>query len=126
MTRLTYKSIMGDYGSVMEYPSKNDEIQALRNRLEKYEDFEIPLENLKWISLLGNSCYVVRADVIIKCHVLAVKFDEFHRIYYYIAGNYKIDEENTIPFQEWTNEQLFVDEKTARLYRGLVQNKEQR
>ena len=93
MTRLTYKSIMGDYGSVMEYPSKNDEIQALRNRLGKYEDFEIPLENLKWISLLGNSCYVVRADVIIKCHVLAVKFDEFHRIYYYIAGNYKIDEE---------------------------------
>lgn len=38
MTRLTYKSVMGDYGSVIEYQSKNDEIQALRNRLGMYED----------------------------------------------------------------------------------------
>lgn len=123
MTRLTYKSAMGDYGSVIEYPSKNDEIQALRNRLGKYEDFEISPEGLKGFSLLGNSCYAVRADAIIKCHVLAVKFDEFHRIYYYIAGNYKIDEENTIPFQEWTNERLFVNEKTARLARSLADSK---
>ena len=85
MARLTYKSAMGDYGSVMEYTSKNDEIQALRNRLGKYEDL----------------------------------FDEFHRIYYSIAGNYTIDEENAVPLQEWMNERLF-----ARLARGLAQNKE--
>lgn len=46
MTRLTYKSAMGDYGSVIEYPSKNDEIQALRNRLGKYEDFGYEPEEL--------------------------------------------------------------------------------
>lgn len=67
MTRLTYKSAMGDYGSVFEYTSKNDEIQALRNQLGKYEDL--------------------------------------------------FDEENTIPFQEYTNERLFVDEKMQ----GLIE-----
>ena len=46
MTRLTYKSAMGDYGSVIEYPSKNDESQALRNRLGKYEDFGYEPEEL--------------------------------------------------------------------------------
>lgn len=46
MTRLTYKSAMGDYGSMIEYPSKNDEIQALRNRLGKYEDFGYEPEEL--------------------------------------------------------------------------------
>ena len=76
MTRLTYKSAMGDYGSVFEYTSKNDEIQALRNQLGQYEDL--------------------------------------------------FDEENTIPFQEYTNERLFVDEKNARIDRDFPQNKEQR
>ena len=73
MTRLTYKSAMGDYGSVFEYQSKNDEIQALRNQLGKYEDL--------------------------------------------------FDEENIIPFQEYTNERLFVDEKMQGLIEVLPRTK---
>lgn len=38
MSRLTYKSMCGDYGSVKEYDSPQTEIQTLRNALGKYED----------------------------------------------------------------------------------------
>lgn len=38
MKRLTYKSSMGDYGAMREYESPQEEIQALRNALGKYED----------------------------------------------------------------------------------------
>ena len=38
MSRLTYKSLCGDYGSVKEYDSPYAEIQTLRNALGCYED----------------------------------------------------------------------------------------
>jgi len=38
MSRLTYKSMCGDYGSVKEYDSPYAEIQTLRNALGRYED----------------------------------------------------------------------------------------
>lgn len=38
MSRLTYKSMCGDYGSVREYDSPYAEIQTLRNALGRYED----------------------------------------------------------------------------------------
>ena len=38
MSRLTYKSMRGDYGSVKEYDSPQAEIQTLRNALGRYED----------------------------------------------------------------------------------------
>ena len=38
MSRLTYKSMCGDYGSVKEYDNPQAEIQTLRNALGRYED----------------------------------------------------------------------------------------
>lgn len=38
MTRLTYKSSWGDYGSAVEFDDSWDEKCALRNMLGKYED----------------------------------------------------------------------------------------
>lgn len=38
MTRLTYKSSWGDYGSAVEFDDSWDEMCALRNLLGKYED----------------------------------------------------------------------------------------
>ena len=38
MSRLTYKSMCGDYGSIREYDNPQAEIQTLRNALGRYED----------------------------------------------------------------------------------------
>lgn len=38
MSRLTYKSMCGDYGSIKEYDDPYAEIQTLRNALGRYED----------------------------------------------------------------------------------------
>ena len=47
MKRLTYKSMFGDYGSKVAYPSTRDEIENLRNALGKYEDLGYTPEELK-------------------------------------------------------------------------------
>jgi hypothetical protein len=47
MERLTYKSLMGDYGSTKEYPTHIHEIQTLRNALGKYEDLGMTPEEIK-------------------------------------------------------------------------------
>lgn len=47
MERLTYKSLMGDYGSTKDYETHLHEIQALRNALGKYEDLGLTPEEIK-------------------------------------------------------------------------------
>lgn len=47
MDRLTYKSSMGDYGSAKDFEDEFSEKCALRNKLGKFEDLEITLEQIK-------------------------------------------------------------------------------
>lgn len=47
MERLTYRSQCGDYGSNKSYDNCWDEVQALRNRLGKYEDLDLTPEEIK-------------------------------------------------------------------------------
>jgi len=62
MSRLTYKSSMGDYGSCVEYDNPYDEIQALRNALGKYEDLNFCARDLiRDYSFLVN--YLVNAKL---------------------------------------------------------------
>ena len=42
--RLTYRSSWGDYGSAIDWANDREEINALRNKLGKYEDNE-------WVSV---------------------------------------------------------------------------
>lgn len=49
MTRLTYKSSWGDYGSAVEFDDSWDEKCALRNMLGKYEDLGYTPNELKEI-----------------------------------------------------------------------------
>jgi hypothetical protein len=47
MNRLTYKSLMGDYGSAKAFEDEYSEKCALRNALGKYEDLGYTPDELK-------------------------------------------------------------------------------
>ena len=47
MDRLTYKSSMGDYGSAKDFDDEFSEKCALRNKLGKFEDLNIAVENMR-------------------------------------------------------------------------------
>ena len=47
MDRLTYKSLMGDYGSAKAFEDEYSEKCALRNALGKYEDLGYTPDELK-------------------------------------------------------------------------------
>lgn len=49
MERLTYKSLMGDYGSAMFFEDEYAEKCALRNALGKYEDLGYTPDELREI-----------------------------------------------------------------------------
>jgi len=55
MERLTYKSMMGDYGCAVEFKDGWEEKCAFRNRLGKFEDLGYEPEELaEMIKMMGN------------------------------------------------------------------------
>lgn len=56
MDRLTYKSSMGDYGSLKDFNDEFEEKCSLRNALGKYEDLGYTPDELKLILRKINEC----------------------------------------------------------------------
>lgn len=116
MERLTYKSLMGDYGNNKEFENEWDEKSAYRNALGRYEDLGMSPEEISHILPkfpIGSIVYRIYNG---KVYSLVVKgFQvEYSQRKYKLYLNYN-DDNYSIWINDWIDEDsIFQTEEEAK------------
>lgn len=111
MDRLTYKSIMGDYGIAKDFANEFVERNAVRNRLGKYEDLGMePGDIGEYIPKfpIGSSVYRIYHNRVFELRVIGFKIEHDGK-YYKLYINY-----NAPAYSLWINDWI---KETDRIYK---------